>query len=462
MAEHTSRELLERIEELIERQDFPALRDVLSEARSSDVAEVVEVVDDITRVILFDLLTPRDAGEVLEKIDEATRSELVEDLPAKNLTDIVATLPPDEAADVIADMTETQSALLLQDIPRPESEQIEKLLTYEEDSAGGIMNPELIRVKVSGTVNDALTAVRKADPEEDFFYVFAVNEQGHYVGTVGLRKMLHSQPDAPVSEVMEQDIPTVNVHADQEEIANLFRKNDLVVAPVVDEKGVLVGRITSDDIIDVMEEEAGEDALVMAGTSPEELETPHLFRAATIRMPWLAVCMGCSMFSALVLYSVYQNYFDPDIWARLVIFVPAIAAMGGNTGLQTSTIVVRGLATGDLAALQILQVFYRESRVALIVAAGCGLLAALLSGASGFIKPVEGLPGQLLGLAVGLAMFFGIMLSTTVGLFLPFIFRRAGIDPAISSGPLVTTANDALGILTYFTLALMMLRWLGS
>ncbi len=458
MTEQTSRKLLERVEDLLDRQDFAALRDLLSEARASDVAEVVEVVDDIARVILFDLLTPEDGGEVLEKIDEATRSEVVEDLPAKDLSNMLATLPPDEAADVIADMPETQSAKLLQNIPRPESEQIEKLLTYEEDSAGGIMNPELIKVKVSGTINDALTAVRMADPEEEFFYVFVVDDHGHYLGAVGLRRMLHSQPDTPIAEVMEQDIPSVNVGADQEKIANLFRKNDLVVAPVVDEKGVLVGRITSDDIIDVMEEEAGEDVLVMAGTHPDELETSRLFRAATIRLPWLTVCMACSMISALVLYSFYQDFFPADIWTRLVIFIPAIAAMGGNTGLQTSTIVVRGLATGDLAALKISQVFIRESRIALMVAAGCGLMAAVLSGASGFIEPVPGLPGHLLGLAVGLAMFISIMLSTTIGLFLPFIFRRVGIDPAISSGPLVTTANDALGILTYFTLAMMILR----
>jgi len=216
-----------------------------------------------------------------------------------------------------------------------------------------------------------------------------------------------------------------------------------------------------------MAEEAEEDALVMAGTHPAELETPRLFRAATVRLPWLLTCMFGALFSGLVFFSLFDDSFEPHIWACIVMFVPAIAAMGGNSGLQTSTIVIRGLATGDLAALNLVQVFLRESRIGLIVACICGVLAGLvatiwLSLASPGQEAISHNVAPGLGLAVGLAMFCAIVLSTSLGLTLPFVFRKLGIDPAMSSGPLVTTANDTLSYLVYFSLALVLVHLFGA
>jgi magnesium transporter len=225
-----------------------------------------------------------------------------------------------------------------------------------------------------------------------------------------------------------------------------------------------MGRITVDDVVDVMEEEAEEDVLVMAGTHPAELDTTNVLRAASVRLPWLLTCMGGAMFSMIVLLTAFEPLFPkPSVMVSLMMFLPAIAAMGGNSGLQTSTIVVRGLATGDLAALDLMGVFVRESRVAIIVAIVCGAFAGLVAGVWLTVQPGELEPGMapVLGWSVGLAMFCGIMLSTSLGLVLPFVFRRVGVDPAISSGPLVTTANDALGILTYFSLALLLLHFAG-
>ena len=458
MPEQSSKALLAQIEKLIAEQDFDTLREVLAHARTSDVAEVVEVVDNLSRVILFDLLDAKEAGEVLEKVDDATRSEVAEELPREDLSDMVATLPPDEAADVVADLTEEKGEQVLQDIGKAESDQIEKLLSYDEDTAGGIMNPDLVKVPMDATIGDALEQLRKADPDEEFFYVFVVDKNDKYMGMIGLRALLYSSPDTPVAQVLETDIPCVGVNADQEEIANTFRKNDLMVMPVVDENGVLVGRITSDDIIDVMDEEAEEDVLVMAGTHPDELDTHQIVRAAAIRLPWLLVCIGGEMLTALMLYPLYQDHFPVAVWMCMVTFVPAIAAAGGNSGLQTSTTVVRGLATGDLAALKIGQVFLRESRVAAVVAVCCGTLSGVVAAGWSWLRSVEGLAWDRMGLAVGLAMFCGIMLCTTLGVVLPFTFRRIGLDPAICSGPLITTTNDALGMLTYFTLAFVLLR----
>ncbi len=467
MSQAARRQLLERIEQLIESQDLDELRQLLAVSRSSDVAEVVEVLDEIARQILFDLLDAKEAGEVLEKIDEATRVEVVEDLSSEELTDIVAALPPDEAADVVADLSDEQTEKVLDHIPKAESAQIEKLLSYEEDSAGGIMNPELVKVKIDQTVRDAIHSYRQSDPEEDFYHVFVIDDQDRFQGNVSLPTLLRHPRQTAIAKVIEEELPTVGVTADQEEIANTFRKNDLIVMPVVNDQGVLVGRITVDDIVDVIEEEAEEDALVMAGTHPAELETPKILKAASVRLPFLIICMVVAMLAGILLVSLFVPHFDkinPAIWACITMFMPAMLAMGGNSGLQTSTIVVRGLATGDLAALDLMQVFLREVRVALIVAVVCSIIAGLVSGLmlAIFADNLDVSKARILGLAVGIAMFCGIMLSTSLGLTLPFLFRRFGIDPAISSGPLVTTTNDTLGCLTYFSLALLLLNTLGN
>jgi len=464
-SELARKQLLDRIEHLMEAKDFEALRQLLSESRSSDVAEVIEVVDEIARQILFDLLDPRDAGEVLEKIDEATRSEVVEDLTSDELTDIVATMPPDEAADVVAELSEKQSEEVLDQIPKSESDQIEKLLKYEEDTAGGIMNPELVTVGINGTVADAIHSFCKSDPEEDFYYVFVVDDQNRLKGSIALDSLLRHPRETLIAEILDEELPSVYVNADQEEIANTFRKNDLIAMPVVGKNGVLLGRITVDDVVDVMEEEAEEDALVMAGTHPAELDTPKIFKAATVRLTWLLTCMAGAMFAALTFYAVFQDRFNQSDWFCIVLFIPAIMAMGGNSGMQTSTIVVRGLATGDLAALDFSQVFLREFRVALIVATICGLIAGGVAGVWLGLFQTQGFNtahAPILGVAVGLSMFCAIMLSTLLGLSLPYIFRKIGVDPAISSGPLVTTTNDIISYMVYFSVALLLLRVFGG
>ena len=201
----------------------------------------------------------------------------------------------------------------------------------------------------------------------------------------------------------------------------------------------------------------------MAGTHPTELDTTNVFRAAWVRLPWLIACMCVAMAGGIFLVSLFQPRFDPTLFACIIMFLPAMLAMGGNSGLQTSTIVVRGLATGDLAALDFLQVFLREVRVALVVASVCALIAGIVACLmlSIFTDNLNLEQVRIMGLAIGIAMLCGIMLSTTLGLLLPFVFRRIGIDPAISSGPLITTSNDVIGCMTYFSLALILLRAFG-
>jgi magnesium transporter len=317
------------------------------------------------------------------------------------------------------------------------------------------MDPVLISVPADATVAEATNKIRAAEIDEDFFSIYIVDNTGRFVGDVRIPLLLTVPEDRKMSTLVDPDTIYVTADADQEEVRNIFSKNDLIVVPVLDKKGKLIGRITADRIIEVAEEEAAEDLYAMAGTDADELDDVSIFRAARIRMTWLLPCLIGTSVTALVM--MFFKSYNPLIYVAAVAFVPMIAAISGNAGLQTSTIVVSGLATGHLAALKLTQVFSREVRIALLVALSCavigGLGCAILINSSGHESAVE--PLRII-FAFGIAMFSAIMVATTLGLFLPFLFRQIGIDPAISSGPLVTTANDSLSVAIYMTLALML------
>ena len=465
MQDHHSqtKQLLEKIEQLIEAKDFEELKELLSISRTSEVAEVVEVLDEIARQVLFDLLDPKDAGEVLEKIDEATRSEVIEDMTGKELGEMLSSLPPDEAADVIAEFSDQQAEKVLEHIGEEDSEQIEKLLSYDEDTAGGIMTPEVVKVNIDQTIRDAIRAYRAADHNEHFFNVYVIDDDDRLLGAVDIHTLLKYPRKTSIHEILDKEIPTIHLSDDQEVIANTFRKNDLISAPVVDDKGILVGRITVDDIVDVMDEEAEEDVFKMAGTHPDELDTHNSIKVAMVRLPWLIVCMSCGIASSIIIYKFFEGKFNNDLtWKHIVPFVPAVMAIGGNSGMQTSTVVVRGLATGDLVALDILQVLQREFKVSMIIAFVCAILSSLVAlGGLNLFGDENFHHIPTVGLSVGLSMFCAISLSTLMGLLLPFLFRKIGVDPAISSGPLITTTNDILSSMIYFTLGLTLLSILG-
>jgi magnesium transporter len=246
---------------------------------------------------------------------------------------------------------------------------------------------------------------------------------------------------------------------DQEEVRNIFSKNDLIEAPVLENDNKLVGRITADRIIEVAEEEAAEDLYTMAGTDADELDTASVFNAARIRMTWLLPCLIGTGVTALVLMFFYNKFGEGSsiVYTAAILFVPMIAAISGNAGLQTSAIVVSGLATGHLAALRLRKIFAREVRIAVLVALSCGIIGGVACAILLNLKDLEStIKSVRLVFAFGTAMFSAIMVATTLGLFLPFLFRRIHIDPAISSGPLVTTANDSISVAIYMTLTLLL------
>ncbi|TKJ37838.1 MAG: magnesium transporter [Planctomycetes bacterium B3_Pla] len=454
------RQLLRRIERLLESGDMRALAELLAEKRSSDIAEIVELVDNEQRRAIFDAMDDPMSAEVLEKVDEATRAELFELLKDEELSSLISELDPDDAADILSELPEEERAELLKSIPPAESAEIKELMSYSEDSAGGIMDPHVISVPEDATVAEAVDEIRAADIDEDFFSVYVVNKARRFLGDVRVRFLLSRPAGTKIAELIDPDTIYVNVNADQEEVRNIFSKNDLIVVPVLDRGHKLVGRITADRVIEVAEEEAAEDLYTMAGTDPDELDTVSVFHAARVRMTWLLPCLigtGVTAVALMIFHDKFSVENLPLVYTAALFFVPMIAAISGNAGLQTSAIVVSGLATGHLVALRFGQVFAREVRIALLVALSCGLLGgiacAVLTNSDSAENAVE--PVRLV-FAVSVAMFSAIMVATTLGLFLPFLFRRIGIDPAISSGPLVTTANDSISVAIYMSLTLLL------
>jgi magnesium transporter len=449
------KEFLQQIERLLESENMSALGALLNDQRSSDIAEVVELVDNESRRAIFDVMDEPISAEVLEKVDEATRAELFELLGDEKLSRLLPHLDPDDAADVLSELPEEEQAQLLEGIPSAESAEIKKLMGYSEDSAGGIMDPVVISVLEDATVAEAVNKIRAAEIDEDFFSVYVVNKAGRFLGDVRVRFLLTRPESTKIRDLIDPDTIFVYVDTDQEEVRNIFSKNDLIVVPVLDKNDKLVGRITADRVIEVAEEEAAEDLYTMAGTDPDELDTFSAFHAARVRMTWLLPCLIGTGITVLVM-TLFRNH-NQVIFLAAAAFVPMIAAISGNAGLQTSAIVVSGLATGHLAALKFSQVCTREVRIALLVALSCGLLGGIACSILVYFKPADNtIESMRIVFAFGTAMFSAIMVATTLGLFLPFLFRRIGIDPAISSGPLVTTANDSISVAIYMTLTLLL------
>ena len=449
------KQLVQQIERLLESGDMPALGELLNDQRSSDIAEIVELVDNEERRAIFDVMDKSISAEVLEKVDEATRAELLELLEDEELISLVSELDPDDAADILSELSEEERAELLESISPTESDEIKKLMSYSEDSAGGIMDPVVISVSENATVAEAVSKIRAAEIDEDFYSVYVVNKIGRFLGDVRLRFLLTRPEKTRIGDLIDPDTIYVNVNTDQEEVRNIFSKNDLIVVPVLNKSHRLVGRITADRVIEVAEEEAAEDFYTMAGTDPEELDNVSVFHAARVRMTWLLPCLIGTAVTATVM--IFFKTHHLEVFVAVAAFAPMIQAISGNAGLQTSAIVVSGLATGHLAALRFGQVFTREVRIALIVALSCGVLGGIACAILIYSRAPENAVslGRLI-FAFGTAMFSAIMVATTLGLFLPFLFRRIGIDPAISSGPLVTTANDSISVAIYMSLALLL------
>ncbi len=424
---------------------------LIADLHPADVADVLERLPEDAQADYFRILDREHGAEVLLELEEAQQAEIISNLGSSELAQLLFSMDSDDATDVVAALPAEDADLVLKAIDKEDQQEVRKLLTYPEDSAGGLMQMEVVTVPLEATIQEALDLVRtQAREVDDFANVFVLSGERQVVGVLTLRDILLAKGATPVEEVMEPIPVIIRAGDDQEEVARLFQKYDLLSAPVVDSRGRLLGRVTVDDVVDVIQEEASEDIYRMAGTDDEELVYgEHIFKITRLRLPWLMINLLGGLIASYFLYLFEVNIKDAIV---LITFVPVINAMGGNVGIQSSTVFVRGLAMGHYSSSNLGRVMFREIRVAAVI----GLVCGFLTGGAAAIWHTN----AFLGFIVGLAMIVNVPCSAFVGILAPAFFRRLKIDPAIASGPLVTTTNDIMGILVYSAIATFFLRYI--
>ena len=424
---------------------------LLADLHPADVAEILEYEDEEAKRRVFNLLAAEHAAEVLLELSDVSREQILEPIDVDRLSEMVAEMDSDDAADIVAELNAEDQAAVLEAIEPQDSDEVRRLLLYDEESAGGIMQLELISAREDETVTEIVERIREiGDEVEDLNYVFVVDAQGRLRGWVSLRQLLLARPDQRLGEMMVPCELVIPVDEDQEQVAQDFQKYDVRSAPVVDAQGRLLGRITVDDVFDVYSEEVDEDFYRMAGTSEEEVYSDRILRISRLRLPWLLVNLTGGLVTGYLVW-LFKVALQ-DVLA-LVTFIPAIMALGGSVGMQSSTIIVRGMALGRIGTGQVGSVLFKEFRVALIMGVVCGFGGALVA------RIWHGRAD--LGLIVGISMLAAITMSSMLGSVTPAAFRRLNIDPALASGPFVTMCNDVVGILLYMGIATVMLKLTG-
>ena len=439
---------------IVDPQSSPQeIAQALSGLHPADVAHALERADidgELLTKVLSELETDL-AADVVINFDEHTVEDILDVLEPPEIAEITTELESDDAADVVGLLDEEKKARVLSQLDTDDRRAVEDLLQYTDESAGGIMASEMVYVLSDASVDDAIALIRAATDEvEEIHNVYITDRGGKLSGVLSLSALLLARRGTRVGEIMESDVVSVTADMDQEDVAKVFMKYDLLAIPVVDTSGVLVGRITVDDIMDVIHDEAEEDITLMAGTRDDEIHEDSTLRVSWIRLPWLVIGALGGLASASVM-SLYS--FSLEKVLALAFFIPVITAMGGNVGLQTSTIIVRGMhSDGGLesgAGSRLL----REWRIA--------ITNAVVLGMAVFVVVGTWLRDWILAGVVGGALSTVILVAATLGTVMPFTLRRLGIDPAVAQGPFVTTLNDIIGILVYLGLATLFLDMLG-
>ncbi len=445
---------------LLRRKAHGRLKKVLDKSHIADVAVIMRFLNTRERRTTFDLLPDRDAmGELLSEVDDNIITDLAAGLSDDFLVDLLERMSPDDTIDVLGELPEERSEELLRRLKDAEGDDddLEDLLRYDEETAGGIMVPEFFALEEDTTAEEAIRQLQAAAEIEMVFYIYVVNEHGQLVGVVSLRQLVICPPQTRLTDLMETEVISVRDDEDREEVARVVARYNVLAMPVVDESNRLLGIITVDDVIDVIREEATEDFLKMAGAPDENLlEAPSVRHSARVRMPWLLAAFVGGVGAALII-GTYEAALSQV--AALAAFIPIIMGMGGNVGTQSSTLVVRGLAMGQVDVQAFGKTVGREMAVGVLMGA---IYGAFLAGVAAVVYQNTGDTVGGLAIAVGLSVCASMAVAAVVGAGLPLVFHRLSIDPAVATGPFVTTAVDIAGILIYFAIAQALIPQLGA
>lgn len=444
--------VLDSVKRLLRIGATANLLNLLQKQHPADLAHILEAVLDTERTAVFALLVERQPKLAMEAISEMgpeQGAQLLTGRSADDVTKLLQELPSDDAAALIDYLPEELSREVLELMRRKESGQVESLLEYGERTAGRIMNPAVFALNEDLTVGEAITALQGARDVEMVFYLYVVDGRRHLVGVTSLRRLLLVSPETPLKRMMTADVISVRVDTDQEEVAGQVASYNLLAVPVVDEENKLVGVVTVDDVIDVIKDEATEDLLRLAGVSGDERIATPASEALRKRLPWL----GINLFTAFLTASVV-GLFEGTIQqvTALAVFMPIVAAMGGNAGTQTLTVIVRGLALGELSWVNARKTLAKEALIGL----GNGLALGMVAAGMAWLTKRD----PMLGLLLGMAMICNMLVACTAGTLVPLGLKALKVDPALGSSVFITAFTDMVGFASFLGLATVFLKYL--
>lgn len=430
------------------------LQNLLQKQHPADLGQIFGELHDGERAAAFSILVERQPKLAMESVSELgpeRGAALLAGRSAEEIAKLVQEIPSDDAAALVDNLPEELSNEVLELMRKRESGQVESLLDYAEQTAGRIMNPNVFALSEDLTVAEAVSALQNAINVEMVFYLYVVDSRRHLVGVTSLRRLLLVAPETPLKRIMTPDVFSVRVDTDQEEAARLVASYNLLAIPVVDEENKLAGVITVDDVIDVLKDEATEDLYRLAGVSGDErVETPA-WEALKKRLPWLGVNLGTAFLAASVVAAFEHTISQAT---ALAVFMPIVAGMGGNAGTQTLTVIVRGLALGELSWANARKTLFKEAAIGLGNGVALGVIAALVAWAT------KGNP--MLGLLLGMAMICNMLVASTAGTLVPLGLKAMKVDPALASSVFITTFTDVVGFASFLGLATIFLRYLGQ
>ena len=440
--------ILLSVQRLLRRGAITNLSKMLGRMHPADAARVItHLSSPKEKREVFELVRGEaKRGQVLSELDGDSIQQVLADLLHSDIAWLLKDLGPDDVAYILGFLPEERGKDILALMKTEDSTEVADILKYPKDTAGGIMTTEFFSLPEDATAQEAIRRLQQATDAEMVFYIYVTDKDEHLVGVLSLRQLLTVPPATPLKNIMMRDVMSVSVDMDQEEVARQVASYNLLAIPVVEKDGRLAGIITVDDVVDVIREEATEDMLKMAGAIEEDsVSKSSSFGAAKLRLPWLFTNLVGSLLSGAILW--YFRMTLQEVVA-IVSFIPVIAAMGGNVGLQSSTLIIRGLATGVVELSDVRMVFFREVKVGLLMGLACGVMLTLVGWAW---------HQAFLGMVVGASLVIAFLVSTSMATIMPVVLKRMGVDPAVAAGPFVTTANDITGITIYLSLATLFL-----
>jgi len=430
-------------------EDPSQLDALLEEIHDEDLADLLKLLDEAEAIMLLEQLDPENAADIFERLDEHDQAEFVEHLGARRLAPIVSEMAVDERVDLIEELDEPIAEEVLDTIDPEAAAEVEALIKWDDDTAGGIMTTEYLSAPLELKVSQVIQRVREAAEEaETIYYVYAVDKNNVLKGVASLRDLLLADANELLSEIMMENLLTVQPNTDQELVARKLSKYDMTALPVTAVNGTMLGVITVDDVIDVLAEEQTEDVQKLAGVGPIEERYFHtsFWTFLAKRAPWLAI-----LFVGQFITESMLRHYDPVIKAltQLTYYLPLLISTGGNSGAQSATLIIRGLATGDITMADWWRVAVREVSLGLVL----GVALASL----GVVRVLSVGGGTMMAATIGLSVVAIVLMGCSLGAMLPLLLRRLGLDPATSSTPFIATLVDVFGILLYFTIATAML-----